>query len=172
MVHSYCTNQRMRYGPGSSRERHDDFVAAYNFARRLKTLKGLTPFEFVSKCWTRPIQTQPTPSNAGTEHLTPCPPQICSVACGAVNGTTSPTLTFILSSLVSCKHFLFEFLTAVQASKFCTFRHVFHSSAFTKIRPQNLRSCFRGKLLFVRPSPSKGKSGRLNVHLILVGIHR
>src|SRR3954471_1467650 len=29
-----------------------DFVAAYNFARRLKTLKGLTPFEFVSKCWT------------------------------------------------------------------------------------------------------------------------
>src|SRR4051794_4810819 len=28
-----------------------DFVAAYNFARRLKTLKGLTPFEFVSKCW-------------------------------------------------------------------------------------------------------------------------
>jgi hypothetical protein len=24
MVHSYCTNQRMRYGPGSSRERHDD----------------------------------------------------------------------------------------------------------------------------------------------------
>jgi hypothetical protein len=24
MVHSYGTNQRMRYGPGSSRERHDD----------------------------------------------------------------------------------------------------------------------------------------------------
>jgi transposase InsO family protein len=29
-----------------------DFVAAYNFARRLKTLRGLTPYEFVSKAWT------------------------------------------------------------------------------------------------------------------------
>jgi len=25
---------------------------AYNFARRLKTLKGLTPYEFVCKTWT------------------------------------------------------------------------------------------------------------------------
>ena len=29
-----------------------DFVSAYNFARRLKTLKGLTPYEFVCKAWT------------------------------------------------------------------------------------------------------------------------
>ena len=29
-----------------------DFVSAYNFARRLKTLKGLTPYEFVCKTWT------------------------------------------------------------------------------------------------------------------------
>jgi transposase InsO family protein len=29
-----------------------DFVNAYNFARRLKTLKGLTPYEFICKCWT------------------------------------------------------------------------------------------------------------------------
>jgi hypothetical protein len=28
-----------------------DFVDAYNFARRLKTLKGLTPYEFMSKAW-------------------------------------------------------------------------------------------------------------------------
>ena len=28
------------------------FVAAYNFARRLKTLNGLTPCEFVRKRWT------------------------------------------------------------------------------------------------------------------------
>ena len=27
------------------------FVEAYNYARRLKTLKGLTPFEFIAKCW-------------------------------------------------------------------------------------------------------------------------
>ena len=30
-----------------------DFVAAYNFGRRLKTLKGLTPYEFICKCWTK-----------------------------------------------------------------------------------------------------------------------
>ena len=29
-----------------------DFMAAYNFGRRLKTLKGLTPYEFICKCWT------------------------------------------------------------------------------------------------------------------------
>jgi hypothetical protein len=29
-----------------------DFVDAYNFGRRLKTLNGLTPFEFVCKRWT------------------------------------------------------------------------------------------------------------------------
>ena len=30
-----------------------DFVTAYNFARRLKTLKGLTPYEFICKLWTK-----------------------------------------------------------------------------------------------------------------------
>ena len=30
-----------------------DFVAADNFAKRLKTLKGLTPYEFICKAWTR-----------------------------------------------------------------------------------------------------------------------
>jgi transposase InsO family protein len=28
-----------------------DFVAAYNFARRLKTLRGLTPYEFLCQMW-------------------------------------------------------------------------------------------------------------------------
>ena len=28
-----------------------DFVAAYNYGRRLKTLKGLTPYEFICKAW-------------------------------------------------------------------------------------------------------------------------
>ena len=28
------------------------FVLAYNFARRLKTLKGLTPYEYICKIWT------------------------------------------------------------------------------------------------------------------------
>jgi transposase InsO family protein len=30
-----------------------DFVTAYNSARRLKTLKGLTPYEFICKLWTK-----------------------------------------------------------------------------------------------------------------------
>jgi len=29
-----------------------DFMAAYNFARRLKTLSGLTPYEYIGKIWT------------------------------------------------------------------------------------------------------------------------
>jgi len=28
------------------------FISAYNFARRLKTLKGLTPYEYICKIWT------------------------------------------------------------------------------------------------------------------------
>ena len=34
------------------REHLQTFVKAYNFAKRLKTLKGLTVFEYISKCWT------------------------------------------------------------------------------------------------------------------------
>ncbi|MER9494321.1 IS3 family transposase, partial [Mesorhizobium sp. M0320] len=30
-----------------------DFVLAYNFGRRLKILKGLTPFEYICKIWTK-----------------------------------------------------------------------------------------------------------------------
>ena len=29
-----------------------DFLTAYNFARRLKTLRGLTPYEYICKIWT------------------------------------------------------------------------------------------------------------------------
>jgi Integrase core domain len=29
-----------------------DFVTAYNFAKSLKTFKGLSPYEFVCKIWT------------------------------------------------------------------------------------------------------------------------
>src|SRR4051812_20610463 len=48
-----ATVKRYHYDDHDQLRRHlADFVAAYNFARRLKTLKGLTPFEFVSKCWT------------------------------------------------------------------------------------------------------------------------
>jgi len=29
-----------------------DFVAAYNFARWLETLSGLTPYKYIAKIWT------------------------------------------------------------------------------------------------------------------------
>lgn len=34
------------------REHLATFLLAYNHAKRLKTLKGLTPYEFICKCWT------------------------------------------------------------------------------------------------------------------------
>ena len=37
---------------GQLRRHLADFLDAYNFGRRLKTLKGLTPYEFIRKCWT------------------------------------------------------------------------------------------------------------------------
>ena len=33
------------------REHLHNFLNAYNFAKRLKTLQGLTPFEYIIKCW-------------------------------------------------------------------------------------------------------------------------
>ncbi len=37
---------------GQLRQHLTDFVVAYNFARRLKTLRGLTPYEAICKAWT------------------------------------------------------------------------------------------------------------------------
>jgi Integrase core domain len=36
---------------GQLRTHLANFVTAYNFARRLKALKGLTPYEFICKLW-------------------------------------------------------------------------------------------------------------------------
>lgn len=48
-----ATVKRYRYDSHDQLRQHlADFVAAYNFARRLKTLKGLTPYEFICKAWT------------------------------------------------------------------------------------------------------------------------
>jgi hypothetical protein len=46
-----------------------DFVDAYNFARRLKTLKGLTPHESSAKPGlpAAKIHNQPAPENVGTK---------------------------------------------------------------------------------------------------------
>jgi hypothetical protein len=44
----YTANKHLK---GSSSDAIASFVAAYNFARRLKTLKGLTPYEHIRKVW-------------------------------------------------------------------------------------------------------------------------
>lgn len=48
-----ATVQRYYYESHDQFRQHlADFVNAYNFARRLKALRGLTPYEFICKCWT------------------------------------------------------------------------------------------------------------------------
>jgi len=48
-----ATVKRFHYDDHRQFQTHlADFVAAYNFGRRLKTLRGLTPYEFICKCWT------------------------------------------------------------------------------------------------------------------------
>ena len=44
--HHYADNDQLR-------QHLTDFIAAYNYARRLKTLRGLTPYEHIVKCWTK-----------------------------------------------------------------------------------------------------------------------
>ena len=48
-----------------------DFIAAYNFARRLKTLSGLTPYEYIAKISTSDpeVHRQSDPPDAGTKQL-------------------------------------------------------------------------------------------------------
>src|SRR3954452_23182985 len=47
-----ATVKRYHYDSHDQLRQHlDHFVAAYNFGRRLKTLKGLTPYEAICKAW-------------------------------------------------------------------------------------------------------------------------
>lgn len=47
------TVKRYRYDSHDQLPSHlGDFVSAYNFARRLNALRGLTPYEFIGKVWT------------------------------------------------------------------------------------------------------------------------
>lgn len=48
-----ATVKRYHYDSHDRLRRHlGDFMAAYNFAKRLKTLKGLTPYEYICQTWT------------------------------------------------------------------------------------------------------------------------
>jgi hypothetical protein len=48
-----ATVKRYHYDRSEQLDAHlTDFINAYNYARRLKTLKGLTPYEYICKIWT------------------------------------------------------------------------------------------------------------------------
>ena len=48
------TVKRYLYDTHNQLKAHlDDFLRAYNFARRLKTLKGLPSYEYLCKIWTQ-----------------------------------------------------------------------------------------------------------------------
>jgi hypothetical protein len=47
-----ATVRRYHYDSHAQLQDHPaTFLAAYNFAKRLKTLRGLTPYEYICKCW-------------------------------------------------------------------------------------------------------------------------
>ena len=65
-----ATVKRYRYGGHDELRRHLRlFLDVYNYGRRLKALRGLTPYEFVCKTWTE----QPARFRLDPSHLTPGP---------------------------------------------------------------------------------------------------
>ena len=63
-----ATVQRYHYDDHEQLRRHlEQFVNAYNFGRRLKTLNGLTPFEAVCRAW----QNEPERFTSNPLHQTP-----------------------------------------------------------------------------------------------------
>ena len=63
-----ATVKRYHYAGHSQFEAHlTDFINAYDYGKRLKTLKGLTPYEYICKCWTN----QPERFNLNPIHQMP-----------------------------------------------------------------------------------------------------
>ncbi len=49
-----ATVKRYHYDSHAQLTAHlNDFIKAYNYGRRLKTLRGLTPYDYICKCWTK-----------------------------------------------------------------------------------------------------------------------
>ena len=63
-----ATVKRYHYDSHQQFEAHlENFVSAYNFARRLKTLRGLTPYEYICKIW----ETEPERFRLNPHHQMP-----------------------------------------------------------------------------------------------------
>ena len=83
-----ATVKRYHYDSHEQLRRHlDDFVSAYNFGRRLKTLKGLTPYEHICKCWT----SEPDRFNLDPIHQMPGLNTLALAACRASRASARPT---------------------------------------------------------------------------------
>ena len=71
-----ATVKRFHYDRHDQLRAHlNDFLAACNFARRLKTLSGLTPYEYPCQVWTSEPDRffcRPDPPNAGTQQSLAC----------------------------------------------------------------------------------------------------
>ena len=63
--------QRYHYESTTQLHEHlQTFSLAYNHAKRLKRLRGLTPHEFVGAQWQKnPLHPRPDPTHSGTIHL-------------------------------------------------------------------------------------------------------
>ena len=63
-----ATVKRYHYQNHTHLKQHmADFINAYNFAKRLKALKGLTPYEYIAKMWTK----EPERFNINPLHYNP-----------------------------------------------------------------------------------------------------
>ena len=63
-----ATVKRYHYDSHQQFEAHlENFVSAYNFARCLKTLRGLTPYEYIGKIW----ETEPERFRLNPHHQMP-----------------------------------------------------------------------------------------------------
>ncbi len=80
-----ATVKRYHYDSHEQIRQHlDNFVTAYNFGRRLNPLKGLTPCEFICKCWTsQPERFKLDPIHYMSGLNTLSVPQLCLLKEGA-----------------------------------------------------------------------------------------
>ena len=88
-----ATVKRFHYDSHERLRNHlDAFVSAYNFARRLKTLQGLTPYEYICKVWTL----EPQRFNIDPTHQIPGSNTTC---CASLSGWAPSVNHNLLKSL-------------------------------------------------------------------------
>jgi transposase InsO family protein len=67
-----ATVRRYHYDRHAELENHlIGFINAYNYRRRLKTLKGLTPYEYICKVWTSRFQENLAPARKTAYSVSP-----------------------------------------------------------------------------------------------------